>query len=70
MRSTADAQDDGGYGERRKSVCDGEVAPPDLPEGGGVQTASLPEPTVNDRREVKERSSLTPIPSPSGEGSD
>ena len=29
-------------------------APPNLPEGGGVQTASLPEPTVTDRREVKE----------------
>ena len=39
-----------------------EEAPPDLPEGGGVQTASLPEPTVTDRREVRERSSLTPNP--------
>ena len=28
MRPTADAQDDGGYGERRKSVCESEVAPP------------------------------------------
>jgi len=71
VRPTADAQNDGGYGEGRESVCGSEVkAPPDLPEGGGVQTASLPELTVNDRREVKERSSLTPNPSPKGEGSD
>ena len=43
MCPTADAQNDGGYGEGREGVCGSEVAPPDLPEGGGVQIARSPQ---------------------------